>query len=137
MKNIIALVALAFAICGLALPGVFLLLMTTPIALAGGDWKNSPLHTWFEGLASKKGSCCSAADGQTLTDAQWDVKDNHYRVFLDRQWIVIADDAVVEGPNRYGSAVVWPIRRWAIDERTGRVGEESMYICCFLPAAMG
>jgi hypothetical protein len=45
MKNIIASVALAFAICGLALRGVFPLLMTTPIAFAGGDWKNSPLHT--------------------------------------------------------------------------------------------
>jgi hypothetical protein len=130
MKNIIALVALATAICGLALPGI-------PIAFAGGDWKNSPLRTWFEGLASKKGACCSAADGQTLTDAQWDVKDNQYRVFLDHQWIVIPDDAVVKGQNKYGSAVVWPIRTWAIDERTGRVGEEYIYIRCFLPAAMG
>ena len=137
MKNLIALAALAFAICGLALRGAFLLLMTTPVAFAGGDWKNSPLHHWFEGLASKKGPCCSSNDGETLTDVQWDVKNDHFRVFVDHQWIVLPYDTVVKGPNRYGSAVVWPIRSWAIDARNGTVGEEHIDIRCFLPAAMG
>jgi hypothetical protein len=59
------------------------LLASTSVALAGNDWKNSPLHHWFDGLASKRGVCCSYADGGTLTDVEWDMKDSHYRVFLE------------------------------------------------------
>jgi hypothetical protein len=113
------------------LRGVFVLLMTTSIAFAGGDWKDSPLHDWFAGLASRKGLCCSSADGVTITDAQWDMKDGHYRVFIYNQWIPIPDDAVVVEKNIYGQAVVWPYTRRTENE-VGRI-EVTIYVRCFLP----
>src|SRR6266436_2897583 len=36
-----------------------------------GKYANSPLHEWFEQLASKKGRCCSDADGRALSDLDW------------------------------------------------------------------
>jgi hypothetical protein len=52
-----------------------------------GRFANSPLKPWFDRLASRKGLCCSFADGFSVQDA---------------------DDAVVAEPNRFGPAVVWP-----------------------------
>jgi hypothetical protein len=51
--------------------GIVVLLASTSVALAGGDWKNSPLHHWFDGLASKKGLCCSHADGVAISEVDW------------------------------------------------------------------
>jgi hypothetical protein len=113
-----------------SLRGVLVLLMTTSAAFAGGDWKNSPLHQWFEGLSSKIGLCCSNADGLTLTDVQWDMKDGHYRVFLDGQWIVVPDEAIVVEPNRYGQAVVWPYSHIVLN---GDQEKTVITIRCFMP----
>jgi len=60
------------------LRSMLVLTMTTSTALAGGGWKDSPLHQWFEGLSSKLGLCCSKAEGLTLADVEWDMKDGHY-----------------------------------------------------------
>jgi hypothetical protein len=92
---------------------------------------NSPLHDWFKGLASEKGLCCSYTDGVTLTDVQWDVKDGHYRVFLEGQWIEVPDDAIVVEPNKYGRAIVWPYNEWVGDENGG--SWEVTKIRCFMP----
>lgn len=84
------------------------------------------LNNWFAGLTSKKGMCCSFADGVALTDIQWDItNDGHYRVFLDNQWVRVPDDAVLTEPNRYGQAVVWPYRG----------PEPGIQIRCFMPGA--
>jgi hypothetical protein len=88
--------------------GSAVLLASTSVALAGNDWKNSPLHHWFDGLASKRGVCCSYANGVTLTDVEWDMKDGHYRAFLEGRWIEVPGDAIVVAPNTYGRAIVWP-----------------------------
>jgi hypothetical protein len=104
--------------------------MTTSAALAGGDWKNSPLHQWFEGLSSKIGMCCSNADGLTLTDVEWDVKGGHYRVFLEGQWIDVPDEAIVVDHNRFGQAVVWPYSR--ILPKDGQE-QPVIRIRCFMP----
>jgi hypothetical protein len=48
--------------------GIAVLLASASVALAVGDWKTSPLHHWFDGLASKKGLCCSYADGVAVSD---------------------------------------------------------------------
>jgi hypothetical protein len=45
-----------------------------------GRYRESPLHDWFEHLASGKGLCCSYADGYTIEDADWDSENGHYRV---------------------------------------------------------
>jgi hypothetical protein len=122
--------------------GIAVLLASTSVALAGGDWKNSPLHNWFEGLASKKGPCCSYADGVTLTDVEWDTKDGHYRVFLEGQWIEVPDDAIVVAPNKYGRAIVWPYPEYAGEGFVGhgdtgswRKVTKTIKIRCFMPGA--
>jgi hypothetical protein len=51
--------------------GIAVLLASTSVASAGADWKSSPLHHWFDGLASKRGLCCSYADGVAISDVDW------------------------------------------------------------------
>jgi hypothetical protein len=117
--------------------GTAVLLVSTSVALAGGDWKNSPLHNWFEGLASKRGLCCSFADGVAISDVDWgtEVLDkpitladgtqerNVYWVIVDGQKLVVRPDAVVVEHNRYGRAVVWPFKNV--------VGQ--LEVRCFMP----
>lgn len=90
-----------------------------------GEYKNSPLHSWFDSLASKRGLCCSFADGRTVGDPDVDMDGGHYRVRIDGEWFVVPDDAVVTVPNKYGSAVVWPYK-----DANG-----ATQIRCFLPGA--
>ena len=52
--------------------------------------------------------CCAFADGVSLQDVDWDTQEGHYRVRIEREWIVVPDAAVVTEPNRFGPAVVWP-----------------------------
>lgn len=91
-----------------------------------GWYAQSPLHDWFDSLASGKGLCCSFADGMTVKDVDWDSKDGKYRVRLDGQWLDVPDDALVTVPNKFGAAVVWPYKD----------GGETK-IRCFIAGAMG
>jgi hypothetical protein len=136
--GIILSIAMAFALmCALA-----------KIALAGdptGYWAReieagrAPPAEWWHGLANKKqGLCCSHADGLRLDNVDWDAKDGHYRVYfrgvtiattvIPDGWVDVPDDAVVETPNKYGPAVVWPYI-WM------RNGVEGAGIRCFMPGA--
>lgn len=90
-----------------------------------GRYANSPLKSWFDSLRSGKGLCCSFADGVKIEDVDWDTDGRSYRVRLDGRWLIVPDDAVVTGPNRAGSAVVWPY----LD------GGETK-IRCFIPSTM-
>ena len=45
-----------------------------------GKYANAPLKQWFDSLASRRGPCCSVADGQSVEDVDWDTKDGKYRV---------------------------------------------------------
>lgn len=74
-----------------------------------GRYAGSPLKSWFDSLASGKGNCCSAADGQTLADVDWDSKDGHYRVRINGEWVDVPDDAVIKQPNLDGRTMVWPM----------------------------
>ena len=68
-----------------------------------GKWANDPLQPWFQSLQSKNGMyCCARADGHPLDESEWDIKDNHYRVFVEGEWAVVPDDAVISGPNKFG-----------------------------------
>lgn len=81
------------------------------------------IQQWFNGLKSQSGiPCCDTADGHRLTDADWDTKDNHYRVRIDGKWIVVPPEAVLTIPNRVGVPVVW----------YGGAGDY-LHIYCFLP----
>ena len=63
-----------------------------------GRYANSPLKSWFEKLASGKGACCADADGQALSDVDWQSSDGHYRVRLDNEWRDVPDAAVITEP---------------------------------------
>jgi hypothetical protein len=95
------------------------------VARDDGRYANGPLKDWFDHLASDKGMCCSFADGFSVSDVDWEMKDGHYRVLLHGEWMDVPDKAVVTGPNRYGRAVVWPYM-----DNQGNTN-----IRCFLPGA--
>jgi hypothetical protein len=85
------------------------------------------IKAWFDKLASKRGPCCSDADGTALSDVDWEAHDGRYRVRIDEQWIDVPDDAVLTVPNRVGRTMVWPIR----------ISGLPVSIRCFMPGAMG
>ena len=112
-------------ILGVAL-GVIVALMigALPGARANDDgrYANSPLKAWFDHLASGKGLCCSFADGVSIEDVG-DTQGNSYRVRIKGEWMVVPDAAVVNEPNKFGSAVVWPYTD----------GSGQTQIRCFIP----
>jgi hypothetical protein len=92
-----------------------------------GKYAKSPLKQWFDSLASRRGLCCSVADGVSVADVDWDTKDGKYRVRLDGQWIEVPPEALVTVPNKFGLAVVWPYKDY----------ESKTQIRCFIPGAGG
>lgn len=101
-----------------------LLLALSPSVSSAHMPDRPDLNGWFSRLASKKGLCCSFAEGVAIADVDWDVQEGHYRVRLGGQWQSVPDAALVEEPNRYGPAVVWPYS-----------GPDGNGIRCFLPGA--
>ena len=94
-----------------------------------GKWAGDPLQPWFESLQNKVGLyCCARADGHALDDGEWDIKDNKYRVFVQGEWIVVPDDALILGPNKFGKAIVW-FRNYP-----SRVTPDT-HIQCFIPGS--
>jgi hypothetical protein len=67
-----------------------------------GRYADSPLHEWFNHLASSKGLCCSVADGEVVADPDWESRDGHYRVRLENKWVDVPDEALITEPNRVG-----------------------------------
>ena len=89
----------------------FTLLLAATVILVRdptGKWAGDPLQPWFQSLQSKDGLyCCAQADGHPLDDGEWDIKDNNYRVFLQGEWTVVPDNALILGLNKFGKAIVW------------------------------
>lgn len=94
------------------------------------DHDRPELDHWFESLKSGKGPCCSAADGTALSDADWDVRDGHYRVRIKGQWWDVPEEAVIREPNRAGRTIVWPFYHWTLGKPL------RIDIRCFIPGAM-
>jgi hypothetical protein len=94
-----------------------------------GRYANSPLHGWFDKLASKKGLCCSFADGVALADVDWKSEDGHYKVQIENYWWTVPDEAVITEPNRDGRTMVWPVYH-------NDYGNRSIEIRCFMPGSM-
>jgi hypothetical protein len=97
-----------------------------------GLYRESPLHDWFEHLASGKGLCCSFADGYAVQDADWDTIGGRYRVRVpiaaqssDTVWVGVPDDAVITEPNKSGHTMVWPLYDY-----------HGVSIRCFMPGNM-
>ncbi|MGJ4952066.1 hypothetical protein [Bradyrhizobium sp. HKCCYLS20291] len=108
---------------GLALPGA-------AARDLDGRYAASPLKGWFEKLRSRKGPCCSDADGTALSDIDWEMKDGRYRVRIEGLWWAVPEDAVVTEPNRAGRTMVWPV--YYRELNTGL----RIDIRCFMPGSM-
>ena len=110
------------------------------------DYARPELKSWFMGLHNSNGMpCCDGEDAAHVEDADWDTecdgvkKDEpsgaispncHYRVRLEDHWYIVPDDAVVTGPNKSGTALVWAVRYG------GLPGSDSAYgIRCFMPGS--
>ena len=101
-----------------ALTAAFLLLAGHVFA---HDRDRADLTDWFQSLRSKRGMpCCDGHDAHKLADVDWQSKDGHYQVRIDGKWVDIADEDIVEGPNKDGPALIWIFN-----------GQ----ITCFLPGA--
>ena len=105
------------------------------IADHGQFGKTTPeIKQWFESLQSGKGPCCSHADGYTISDADWESNNGHYRVRIPRHpystgdvdmlWVDVPDEAVIKEPNRVGRTIVWPVYSPGVSIR------------CFMPGSM-
>jgi len=70
---------------------------------------SGPLKDWFNSLESGRGPCCSGAEGRVLSNVDWQVRDGHYVVLLNDQWVPVPDEAVLHQPNLAGPTMVWPI----------------------------
>jgi len=95
-----------------------------------GRYAGSPLKSWFESLRSRKGPCCSDADGTALSDVDWEMTAGHYRVRIEGQWWDVPEEAVISEPNRAGRTMVWPIYYRELDKWL------RVEIRCFLPGSM-
>jgi hypothetical protein len=132
---------LIYALCAIAAMLLFIGFAFVKAHAREGDnhGNHGDLKPWFDQLASKRGLCCSFADGLALKDIDWDTKDGHFRVRIaagsvegyagkkepqQDEWIVVPDDSVITEPNRFGQAVVWPF-----------VNGDEIAIRCFMPGA--
>src|SRR5437016_3624523 len=114
--------ALVFLTCSIAL--MYAVQARDNGRFAGAD---PEIKSWFDQLASRRGPCCSDADGNAVSDPDWESSGGHYRVRIDGQWVDVPDDAVITVPNRVGRTMVWPIRYPSFPPS----------IRCFMPGAMG
>jgi len=109
-----------------------------PLLLAGGvllviagmahahDHGRPGLDPWFKALTSRAGAlCCDGTDATRLDDVDWESKDGRYRVRIDGKWIDVPESAVVDGPNKAGPAMVWPVEGYGV-----------LTIRCFMPGSM-
>jgi hypothetical protein len=86
---------------------------------------NPDMKAWFDSLASRKGPCCSDADGSAVSDVDWETQGGRYRVRIEGEWVDVPEEAVITEPNRVGRTMVWPIR-----------GYLGLTIRCFMPGSM-
>lgn len=104
-----------------------------------GRFAESPLKSWFDGLRSGNGPCCSDADGTAVSDPDWRrvndpaKADVHFQVYLKGEWVDVYDRAVVKEPNKAHVTMVWPVFNGA--SMYGGVGP-STFIRCFMPGDM-
>lgn len=104
-----------------------LILAGLTVTVFAHDHNRPDLKPWFENLQSRsKSACCDGSDATKLVDVDWESKDGRYRVRIGGQWFDVPEDAVIDGPNLAGPAMVWPMTYL----------DGSIHIRCFMPGAM-
>lgn len=134
----------AVAMCSILLAGLLgLVTLPAPARDLEGTYKNSPLHDWFEHLASGIGRCCSDADGHIVEEADWETKNGHYRVRVpkapnskDTIWVEVPDAAVITEPNKAARTMVWPVYEIVQGFSDDEEGYSIVSIRCFMPGSM-
>ena len=81
---------------------------------------------------SRARACACARCSVRSESAKWDIKDNTYRVFVQGEWIVVPDDALILGSNKFGKAIVW-LQDYA-DLASGEI-QTITRIRCFIPGS--
>jgi hypothetical protein len=107
--------------------GVCLAIVLLLVVTAGAhDHSRPELDGWFKSLRSKANTpCCDGSDQTGLQDPEWERVGDKFRVLYKGKWYDVPPDAVVEGPNKVGHAMVWPVE----------YGDVTV-IRCFMPGAM-
>jgi hypothetical protein len=83
------------------------------------------IRTWAGTPENKlKVGCCASADGWKPEAVEYDLAADHYRVRIDGEWHDVAADAVLDGPNKFGLAMVWYYRTYLNAEKS------AVYIRC-------
>ena len=112
-----------------------IIVSVTPIM--AHDANHPELNDWYMGLQSKgKSPCCDGSEAIHLRDVDWESQNkenSHFRVRIPAtnlensplEWVDVPDDALVEGPNKDGSTLVWPI-----------YGYMGVSVRCFMPGAL-
>jgi hypothetical protein len=69
-----------------------------------GRYAQSPLKPWFDQLKSRKGYCCSDADGE---ETEYEMRGQSYWAPIDGVWQPVPTEAVITEPNKVGRAMKW------------------------------
>lgn len=81
-------------------------------------------NEWLKSLHSKnKTWCCDGNDTDQIED--WDTKGDRYRVKFRGQWFDVPEDALVDGPNKGGGALLWMNK-----------GYSGVSVRCFMPGTL-
>lgn len=93
-------------------------------AALGHDHNRPELNEWMMGLHAKNSTwCCDGSDTDAIED--WETSGDHYRVKFRGQWFDVPEGAVVEGPNRSGTALLWMNK-----------GYMGVSVRCFMPGSL-
>ena len=88
------------------------------------DHARPQLNDWLKSLQNAgKAQCCDGDDTDAIED--WDTKDNGFRVKFRGQWFDVPQSAIVEGPNKGGTALLWMNK-----------GIMGLSVRCFMPGSM-
>ena len=76
-------------------------------------------------MATRLQVCCmvqqqACRHGKKLEDVDWKADGKTYSVRLDGRWVDVPEEAVLDGPNKEGQALVWTYNN---------------RILCFMPGA--
>jgi len=95
-----------FVKTSMALMAAATVLAGNAIARDDGRYAGSPLKPWS--IPSKAVRDCVARMRTVLPSRiPTGIKDGHYRVRLEGEWVMVPDDAVITEPNRAGRTMVW------------------------------
>lgn len=92
----------------------------------GHDHSNPGNNDWMKSLHSTgKTWCCNGDDTDAIED--WDTAGpgGSYRVRFRGAWFNVPENAIVDGPNKAGDALLWMNKGWG-----------GLSVRCFMPGSL-